>query len=206
VKPRISEDLLSEREYGDFELRFDWKVSPGGNTGLKYRLQSSVFVDHSKAQKGPGGFEGMLGREISNPKSDRAKLAPDSTGFVYTVGFEYQLIDDASHADALRGSDRRTGALYSMIPPREGFANKAGEWNSSRLIVRGDHFEHWLNGEKVNDGSLSDPRVIAGVEKRWKDVPVVREALLKPRPRGFIALQHHEDEVWFRNIRIRELE
>jgi cytochrome c len=92
-----------------------------------------------------------------------------------------------------------------MIPPREGFAKTAGDWNSSRLIVKGDRFEHWLNGEKVNEGSLSDPRVVAGVEKRWKDVPAVREALLKPRPRGFIALQHHEDEVWFRNIRIREL-
>jgi hypothetical protein len=205
LKPRIEEDLLTAREYGDFELRFDWKVSPGGNTGLKYRLQNAIFVDNTKLQKGPGGFEAMLGREITNPLSDRGKLAPDATGFQYTVGFEFQLIDDTANKDALSGPDRRTGALYSMIPPREGFARPAGEWNASRLVVTGDRFEHWLNGEKVNEGSLKDPRVTAGVEKRWKDVPSIREALLKPRPQGFIGLQHHGDEVWFRNLRIREI-
>lgn len=205
LKPRISEDLLSDREYGDFELRFDWKVTPKGNTGLKYRLQKSVFVDNTKLQKGPGGFESMLGREISNPQSDRTKLAQGATGFVYTVGFEYQLIDDGANPDALKGPDRRTGALYAMIPPKEGFAKKAAEWNSSRLVVRGDHFEHWLNGTKVNEGSLTDPGAKEGIEKRWKDVPSVREALLKPRSRGFIALQHHDDEVWFRSIRILEV-
>ena len=205
MKPRIEEDLLTEREYGDYELRFDWRVSEGGNTGLKYRLQQSIFVDKTKVQPGPGGFEGLLGREISNRKSDRTKLETSAGGFVYTVGFEYQLIDDQRHADAKRGPDRRTGALYSMIPPAEGHAKPAGEWNSSRLIVRGDHVEHWLNGTKVLDASLKDERVIAGVNKRWKDVPSIRESLTNPRPRGYIALQHHGDPVWFRNIRIREV-
>jgi hypothetical protein len=205
TKARIKEDLLTAREYGDYELRFDWKVSAKGNTGLKYRLQREVFIDSTKAQRGPGGFEGMIGREIANPMSNRAKMTPDAMGEVYTVGFEFQLIDDGGHRDALSGSDRRTGALYSMIAPREGFAKKPGEWNQSRLVMQGDHFEHWLNGEKVNEGSLKDPRVKAGVEKRWKDVPAVRDALLNPKPRGYIGLQHHGDEVWFRNIRIREI-
>jgi hypothetical protein len=204
LKPRIEEDLLTDKQYGDFELEFDWRVAEGGNTGLKYRLQRAIFVDQTKIQKGPGGFEGLLGREISNPQSNRENLAPDAKGFVYTVGFEFQLIDDKRHPDALRGPDRRTGALYSMIPPIEGHAKAAGEWNASRLVVRGDHVEHWLNGTKVLDGSLHDPRVTAGVEKRWKDVPAVREALTNPKPRGYIGLQHHGDEVWFRNIRIRE--
>ena len=205
LKPRIEVDLQTEREYGDYELRFDWRVSEGGNTGLKYRLQRSIFVDKTKIQQGPGGFEGLLGREISNPRSDRSQLLPAVGGFVYTVGFEYQLIDDQRHPDAKRGPDRRTGALYSMIPPVDGHAKPAGEWNSSRLIVRGDRVEHWLNGTKVLDASLKDERVIAGVNKRWKDVPSIREHLTNPRPRGFIALQHHGDEVWFRNIRIREM-
>ena len=205
VKPRIEEDLLSEQEYGDYELRFDWRVSEGGNTGLKYRLQRLIFVDKTKVQPGPGGFEGLLGREISNPRSDRTKLPTAAGGFVYTIGFEYQLIDDQRHPDAKRGPDRRTGALYSMIPPVEGHAKPAGDWNSSRLIVRGDRVEHWLNGTKVLDASLKDDRVIAGVNKRWKDVPSIRENLTNPKPRGFIALQHHGDEVWFRSIRVREM-
>lgn len=204
LKPRIEEDLLTAKQYGDFELEWEWRVSEGGNTGLKYRLQDAIFVDQTKAQPGPGGFEGMLGRELATRPSNRANLAAGAKGFVYTVGFEYQLIDDQRHADARRGPDRRTGALYSMIPPAEGHAKPAGEWNRSRLVVRGDHVEHWLNGVKVLDASLRDPRVIAGAEKRWKDVPAVRKMLTNPKPRGYIGLQHHGDEVWFRNLRIRE--
>ena len=109
------------------------------------------------------------------------------------------------HSLTIRGEDRKTGALYSMIPPSSKTAKPAGEWNQSRLIVQTDRFEHWLNGVKVNEGTFSDPRVVAGVQKRWKDVPSVREALLKPRPQGWIALQHHGDAAWFRNIKLREL-
>ena len=90
------------KSYGDFELKFDWRVSEGGNTGLKYRIQKEVFVNNSKKQEGPGAFEGLLGRELSNPKSDRKTIAPDSTGFVYTVAFEFQLIDDERHPTRLK--------------------------------------------------------------------------------------------------------
>ena len=65
LKPRISEDLISEDSFGDFELTFDWRISLGGNTGVKYRIQDTVFVDNTKIQAGPGAFEGMLGREIA---------------------------------------------------------------------------------------------------------------------------------------------
>ena len=74
-KPQIEEDLITAKSYGDFELKFDWKVSEGGNTGLKYRIQKEVFVNNSKKQEGPGAFEGLLGRELSNPKSDRKTMA-----------------------------------------------------------------------------------------------------------------------------------
>lgn len=206
LKPRIAEDLLSEREYGDFELKFDWRVSPGGNTGLKYRLQRVLFVDESKTESGPGGFESMLGRELAGGRSDRSKLAPEAHGFEYTIGFEFQLIDDERHADAKRGADRRTGALYSMIAAKSAAARPAGEWNSSTLRVVGNRVEHSVNGVKVLEASLKDPAVRAGVEKRWKDVPAIREMLTNPKPAGRIALQHHGDEVWFRNLRIREIQ
>lgn len=205
LQPTIEEDLLTEKQYGDFELRFDWKLSPNGNTGLKYRLQQAVFVDPSKNPRSQG-FERQIGTELSKKISDRSSVAADADGFQYTVGFEYQLIDDAGHPDARRGADRRTGSLYSMIAPEKEAAKVAGEWNSSRLIVRGDRFQHWLNGTKVAEGSLKDPRVREGVEKRWKDVPEVREMLINPKPEGYIALQHHGDEVWFKNLRIRELQ
>ena len=205
LKPRIAEDLLTEEQFGDFELLFDWRLSEGANTGLKYRIQGTVFVDHSRRQPGPNGFEGMLGREMAGKLSDRAKLAPGATGEVYSIGFEFQLLDDDRHPDAKRGPDRQTGALYSMIPASAKAAKPVTEWNRSRLVVRGNGIEHWVNGTKVLEGSLDDERIIAGVTRRWGPAPEIRDALLKPRPRGFIALQHHGDLVWFKNIKIREL-
>ncbi|MBL0159261.1 MAG: DUF1080 domain-containing protein [Bryobacterales bacterium] len=202
-KPRIAEDLVTEREYGDFELEFEWKVSPGGNTGVKYRIQRILFVAADKTKPGPGGFEGMLGREMANPSSDRAHLSPTSSGFEYTIGFECQLIDDERHPDARRDEAHKTGALYSFIPPARRAAKPAGEWNTARILVRGAAFEHWINGVQVLAGRLDDSAVHAGAAARWAAAPLIREMLTKPRPAGPITFQHHGDEVWFRAMRIR---
>ncbi|MCL4403108.1 MAG: DUF1080 domain-containing protein [Acidobacteria bacterium] len=207
LHPRIAEDLITADSYRDFDLKFDWRVSPGGNTGLKYRVQRTVFLDETKIQKGPGGFEGQLGREMAHPVSDRARLSPGATGFEYTVAFEMQLIDDQRHPDARRDASHKTGALYSFLAPNSYPAHPAGEWNQSRLIVKGDHFEHWINGEKVLEGSLKDPAIRSGAEKRWaKYTPGVFQALTHPKPEGPICLQHHGDVVWFRNLKIRRLD
>lgn len=205
LKPRISEDLLTEEEFGDFELLFDWRLAERANTGLKYRIQRTVFVDHTRRQPGPHGFEGMLGREMAGRLSDRAKLPDGAQGEVYSVGFEFQLLDDDRHPDARRGGDRQTGALYSMIPATQKASRPVGEWNHSKLVVRGTRIEHWVNGVKVLEGSLDDQRIKDGVARRWEPAPGIRDALLKPRPKGRIALQHHQDLVWFKNLKIREL-
>jgi hypothetical protein len=116
------------------------------------------------------------------------------------------LLDDEHHPDGKRDASHRTGALYSFIPANTKAANPIGEWNSSRLIVKGDHFEHWINGTKVLEGSLKDPAVKVGAVQRWgAHAPIVRDLLVNAKPRGTIALQHHGDEVWFRNVKIREL-
>lgn len=201
--PHIAEDLVTDQEYGDFELEFEWKVSPGGNTGVKYRIQRILFVDAAKTQAGPGGFEGMLGRELANPHSDRARLAPTSHGFEYTIGFECQLIDDERHPDARRDEAHKTGALYSFLPPTRRAAKSAGEWNTARIAVRGSAFEHWINGVRVLAGRLDDPAVKTGAAARWNAAPSIREMLTHPLPAGRISFQHHGDEVWFRAIRIR---
>jgi hypothetical protein len=203
LKPRIEEDLVSAETYRDFEFKFDWRISKGGNTGVKYRIQRLLFVDSTKTQTGPGGFEGMLGREIANPKADRAKLAPTAKAFEYVIGFEFQLLDDERHPDAKKDESHKTGALYSMIPPSAHPARPAGDWNQSRLVVKGDHVEHWINGVKAMDGSLNSEAVRAGAATRWSEVPAILDALTKPKSEGPISLQHHGDEVWFRNLKIR---
>ncbi len=203
AKPRIAEDLVSAESYRDFELVFDWRLQARGNTGVKYRIQRQIFVDNSKAQTGPGGFEGMIFRELTKPVSDRARLSPDATAQVYTIGFEMQLLDDGGHADAKNGPRYRTGALYGMIAPVSTPARPAGEWNSGRILVRGSRIEHWINGVKVLDGSLADPGIREGAQKRWGLYPPIVEMLTRPRAEGPICLQHHGDQVWFRNLKIR---
>jgi hypothetical protein len=204
-KPRIAEDLVTAQEYGDFELEFEWKVSPGGNTGVKYRIQSIFFVAADKNQTGPDGFEGMLGRELANPTGSRAQLPAGAKGFEYTIGFECQLLDDERHPDARRDEAHKTGALYSFLPPTRRAARPAGEWNTARIVVRGAAFEHWINGVQVLAGRLDDPAVSKGAAKRWNPAPPIREMLAHPRPTGRISFQHHGDDAWFRAIRIRTL-
>jgi hypothetical protein len=202
---RLTDDLLTVDSFSDFDLQFEFRLSPGGNSGIKYRIQHVLFVDDRKITPGPGGFEGYLGRETTNPLSDRATIAPASTGSDYTIGFEYQILDNERHPDAKGGPDRQAGALYRMIPPTQPASKPVGEWNQGRLIVRGQHVEHWLNGVKVVDGNLTDPQVQDGIRQRWAPAPAIRTLLLRPMPDGPLGLQHHGDEVWFRGIRIKRL-
>lgn len=202
---RISEDLLTQDSYGDFELVFDWRVAPGGNTGLKYRVQRLIFLDESKIQKGPGGFEGTLARELANPLSDRAKLAASARAQEYSVAFEMQLIDDQRHPDARNGPERRPGALYAMLPPLSYPSRPAGEWNTARIVLRGDHVEHWINGVMVLEGDLNSPLVREGILKRWRAAPEIGRMLTDYRSNGPIALQYHGDKVWFRSLKLRRL-
>lgn len=202
AKPKFQEDLISDKEYGDFDLRFDWKLSERGNSGVKYRIQQEVFLDSSRY--GKLRFEEMMGQETSAPKSDRTSFK-GGVAQLYTVGFEMQLLDNERHPDGKRDASHRTGALYSFIAPQKDAAKPVGEWNTGELLVRGDHFEHWINGTKVLEGSLKDPAVKAGAEQRWAPAPVIRNLLVNAKSRGSIALQNHGDEVWFKNVRIREL-
>ena len=205
-EPRISEDLITQDSFGDFELKFDWRISARGNSGVKYRIQRIIFFDNTKVDRRSGGFEAMLERELTAPRSDRAKMAPEATAQEYTVSYEFQLIDDANYPEMnKRDLLHATGALYSMIPPRKMAARPAGEWNQSRLVVKGDHFEHWINGVQVLDGSLDSDEAGAGTSKRWAAAPTVRDILLNAKPSGSLSLQHHGAAVWFKNLKIRKL-
>jgi hypothetical protein len=201
---RTREDLGSAEKFRDFELVFDWKVSPKGNSGVKYRLQDSVLLDVEKLPKGVP-FEQQV-EYAYGKKFTRAGLSPGTRYEEYTVGFEFQVIDDAGHVDAMRGGKYQAGALYAMHPASKAMAKPAGEWNTARLVVMGKHVEHWLNREKVVDTTLDSEGVIAAIEARWKKAPsILRMLTEQPTAESAIVLQHHVDEVWFRNIKIRRI-
>ncbi|HEY1218039.1 MAG: DUF1080 domain-containing protein [Bryobacteraceae bacterium] len=196
--PRIVEDLFSAENYGDFELEWDWKISPAGNSGLKYRIQDRVFLTGQHAAR----FEDMVNQALGNRPANRP-----SRGQEYVVGFEYQITDDIRNGDAVHGGPRhQTAALYDILPPLTDRTRPVGEFNHSRLVVRGKHIEHWLNGEKVLEGDLDAAEVATSMTKRWGEGSRVWELLVKqPRARCPISLQNHGDEAWFKNIRIRPL-
>lgn len=206
-KPILREDLLTAEEFGDFELVFEWKVAPGANSGVKYLIQDSVLVDAKQLPDGARfSFEQQVGWFLQHRSARRELVQPGSGAQVYPVAFEYQVIDDRKHLDALYNAASRAGALYRMVAPSRTAARPAGEFNEGRIVLRGLHVEHWLNGVKVVDIRLDDPQVRAAIEKRWPAGNPVRRLLVEiPRRRSPIALQHHDDAAWFRNLRIRPL-
>jgi len=120
---------------------------------------------------------------------------------IYWSAPEYQLLDDA------KASDNKTrltcaGAAYAIYPSPPGHLKPVGEWNTARIVARGAHVEHWLNGFKLLEYELGSPDWQTKVKaSKFVDWPNYGRA-----PRGHIAMQgDHEGALAFRNIRIREL-
>lgn len=157
-----SGDIFTDKEYANFEFEWDWKISAGGNSGVKYR------VTH-------------YGKELLGP--------------------EYQMIDDDKHADG-KLLTHKTACIYDLFPTIENKPVKpVGEWNHSKIVANGGKFEHWLNGSKVAECDTTTPA--------WKEAVTKSKFKSKPdwalNPKGKIMLQDHGDEVWFRNLTIKEL-
>jgi len=115
-------------------------------------------------------------------------------------GHEYQMIDDVGHPDGKLGPKRQTAAFYEVLPPAaEKPLKKPGEWNLSRIVIQGQRVEHWLNGAKVLEYTLGSPEVKAGVAaSKFKNAPGFGEKI-----EGHLMLTDHQDECWFRNLKIR---
>src|SRR4029079_14912170 len=118
-------DLMTVDTFRDFELRFEWRVVPGSNSGVKYNV------------------------------SEEFSLA--NAGNHAALGFEYQVLDDSCNDDN-KLATHRAGALYDLIAPNDKKRLKpVGQWNTSRIVFRGNHGEHWLNGQKVVEFDLGSP-------------------------------------------------
>jgi hypothetical protein len=117
------------------------------------------------------------------------------------LGFEYQVLDDDLHEDN-KVPSHRAGALYDLIPPNASKRlNPVGQWNTSRILFRGDHGEHWLNGTKVIDFALGTPLMDSLLTaSKYRSIPGFAQ-----KRAGHIVLQDHVDEVFFRNIKIHVL-
>lgn len=194
AKPKLRQDLVSKQTFGDFELAFDWRISPRGNSGVKYRIQDRVWV--YRVPEIPK-FERLVDHALAN----RLPARPGN-GEEYVIAFEYQVMDHRGD----QKSPAAAGALYELIGPSQAAVRPVGEFNQGRIVLKGNHVEHWLNGVKVVDAELTAPEIAAGLAKRWStESPVYRMLTGQSRRACPIALQNHNSEAWFRNIRLRPL-
>jgi hypothetical protein len=173
-------DLMTVAAFGDFELSWDWKMSAAGNSGLKYNVS-----------------EELSGGQPSNV----LRPATGAPGVSHSaIGFEYQMIDDDRHSDG-KLPTHRSGALYDLITPENKQLKPVGEWNHSAIVFRGSHGEHWLNGIKVVEYELGSARLDSALAaSKFKSMPWYAQ-----RRTGHIVLQDHGDDVWIRNVKIREI-
>jgi hypothetical protein len=127
----------------------------------------------------------------------RVGLAAEQT---FHTGPEYQILDGIKARDRI-DPKHATGALYDLVAPSKDKTRPIGQWNESRIIVKGWQVQHWLNGEKIVEIDLASPEGQALIAaSKFRTMPDFARL-----PRGHIALQDHDESVSFRNIRIREL-
>ncbi len=119
---------------------------------------------------------------------------------IYHSAPEYQVLDDANHRDG-QSPLTSAGSNYGLNPAPRGIVKAAGEWNSGRIVVRGQKVEHWLNGTRVVEYELgSEAWAETVANSKFVEWPAYGVA-----ERGHIGLQDHGDPVWYRNMKLRVL-
>ena len=161
-------DIIYDKEFQNFTLSLEWKISEGGNSGIFY-------------------------------------LGQEELDYIWKTAPEMQVLDNDKHPDAKLGKDgnRQAGSLYDLIPAKPQNAKPVGEWNQVEITVYKGTVVHKQNGVNVVEYHLWTPEwneLVAGskfpgLNPDWADVA----------SKGYIGLQDHGDDVWFRNIKIKEL-
>jgi hypothetical protein len=118
----------------------------------------------------------------------------------YLTGPEYQVLDDGGYPGETKDKNM-TACAYDMYEAPGKKLNPVGEWNTSKIVVKGNQVEHWLNGDKVVSYEIGSAEwTKRKAISKWKD-----EAGYGMAKKGHIDLQDHNHEAWFKNIMIKPL-
>lgn len=204
--------LTSQERADGWELLFDGRTLEGWRG---YNMESLpggwAVVEGTLSRVGQGGdiitdrsfrdFELSLEWRLEEGgNSGVFYRAAEGEEWVYHSAPEMQVLDDAVHPDG-RNPLTSAGSNYGLHAAPRGVVRPVGAWNHARIIVRGAHVEHWLNGTRVVSYELGSPEweaLVAG--SKFVEWPAYGRA-----ERGHIGLQDHGDPVWYRNIKIREI-
>lgn len=221
---------LSEQEKNDgWILMFDGQTPDGWRGYLKDAFPSQGWTIEDGALKvegsgageaGGGGGDIIFDQEFENfelsldwkvsegGNSGIFYLADEVEGEpIFTSAPEMQILDNERHPDARLGKDgnRMSGSLYDLIPAVPQNANPVGEWNTTSIIVDNGTVTHFQNGEQVVQYELwTDQWKEMVADSKFKDWENFVNAGGDDK-KGYIGLQDHGDDVWFRNLKIKGL-
>lgn len=234
LKPGLAGDIITTGTYRNFDLRFEWVIEEGGNSGVKYlvaegRPEPNIpDVSRSRIPRLVVWAAGLalavyalfFRKQMSRFLAVRVlavaviavcgyNLIKGSRNFFdqlhslrhSAVGLEYQVLDDAANPEARSNPKAGAASLYILVETGDKELYTDGRFNEGRVVVRGQHVEHWLNGRKVLEYRLDDPELAAKVAAtKYSRVPNFFS-----KEGGHIGLQHHHNYVWFKNLKIRPL-
>ncbi len=170
-------DIITRKRYENFELKVDFRITVGANSGVKIFVQPNISPISKAGEKAAVGS---------------------------AIGMELQILDDKLHPDAKLGhnGDRTIGSLYDLIPAPAGKQVKpVGDWNNARIVSKGKRVEFYLNGVKTVEferGSEDFRKRVAA--SKYHNIPQFGEW-----EDGHIMLQEHGNAVSFCNLKLREL-
>ena len=189
----VENGMIKKVNLGDVKKLPDGRPVEGGDLATDEEFDNFELSFEWKINKsGNSGIKYNVSEEISEKYGSKYSA----------LGFEYQMIDDASasYSGKLKES-QFSGSLYDLIPPKNVVLKPIGEFNSSRVVFNGNHIEHWLNGNKVMEIELGSAELEAAYQKsKFNKIPD-----FTAKRKAHIVLTNHNDESWFRNIKIRDL-
>lgn len=220
------ENMLTKKEKKEgWALLFDGKSANGWRGYNKTAFPEKGWaveegtlhvIGSSRGEAGGGGdllfdkkfrnFELSLEWKVSEGgNSGIFYLAQEIPGEpVWKSAPEMQILDNEKHPDAKLGVDgnRAAGSLYDLIPGDFKAVKPAGQWNQVRIMVYKGTVVHYVNGKAVLEYHLwTEDWKNMVLNSKFKDY----EWFLNTAEEGYIVLQDHGDDVWFRNIKIREM-